>query len=292
MTPLRLICNNYLRILRPWFTDMPELPEVETVCRGLRSQILGQTISGVDVRVEKLRWPIPKDLQMRLSGQTVKAVNRRAKYILIEVGTGVLLIHLGMSGVVKLVETMTPLQKHDHVDLMFSNGTCLRMNDPRKFGAWLWWDRPLNEHPRLRHLGPEPLTDDFNAKSLHRLAQSRRVAVKNFIMDQKVVVGVGNIYASEVLFRVGIDPQRPANQISLSRYKKIVSEIKAVLAEAIEQGGTTIRDFAGTEGKPGYFAQKLLVYGREELPCVNCNEPIRNRRIGGRSSFYCPSCQK
>lgn len=271
---------------------MPELPEVETVCRGLRSLIIGQTITRLDARVDKLRWPIPQGMQSNLSGQTILAINRRAKYILIEVGTGVLLIHLGMSGVAKVVETTTPLQKHDHIDLVFANGTCLRMNDPRKFGAWLWWDGPIEQHPRLRHLGPEPLADDFNAASLHQLAQGRRVAVKNFIMDQKVVVGVGNIYASEVLFRVGIDPLRPANQISLSRYTKLVSEIKVVLAEAIEQGGTTIRDFADAEGKPGYFVQKLMVYGREEQPCLTCKEPIRNRRIGGRSSFYCPKCQK
>ena len=271
---------------------MPELPEVETVCSGLRKLIVGQTVDRVEVRVEKLRWSIPKDLHATLAGLTVLAVDRRAKYILIKVETGVLLIHLGMSGVAKVVDVSTPLQKHDHIDLVFANGTCLRMNDPRRFGSWLWWDGPIDEHPRLRHLGPEPLSDDFNATALHRLAQGRRVAVKNFIMDQKVVVGVGNIYASEVLFRVGIDPQRPANQISLQRYKKLVSEIKVVLTEAIEQGGTTIRDFAGAEGKPGYFVQKLLVYGREEQPCMTCQEPIRNRRIGGRSSFYCPSCQK
>ena len=271
---------------------MPELPEVETVCRGLRSLIVGQTILRVDVRVDKLRWPISKDLPSILSGQSVTAVNRRAKYILIGVDTGVLLIHLGMSGIASIIETTAPLRKHDHIDLVFENGTCLRMNDPRKFGAWLWWERPIEDHPRLRHLGPEPLTDDFSAKSLHRLAQSRRVAVKTFIMDQKVVVGVGNIYASEVLYRVGIDPMCPANNISLIRYKKVVSEIKTVLTEAIEQGGTTIKDFASSEGKPGYFAQKLLVYGREELPCVKCKGPIRNRRIGGRSSFYCPQCQK
>ena len=271
---------------------MPELPEVETVCRGLKPLIVGQTIERIVVRVAKLRWPVSPELRLVLPRQVVKSVSRRAKYILIEVETGVILIHLGMSGVVRIVDVDTPLQKHDHVDLVFDNGTCLRMNDPRRFGSWLWSDGSIDDHPRLRHLGPEPLSDAFNALTLHQLSQSRRVAVKNFIMDQKVVVGVGNIYASEALFRAGIDPMLPAGQIRLSRYKKLVSEIKSVLAEAIEQGGTTIRDFTSADGSPGYFVQKLMVYGREEQPCVTCSEPIRNRRLGGRSSFYCPKCQK
>lgn len=271
---------------------MPELPEVETVCRGLRPLIVGQTIERVDVRVEKLRWPVSPELRLVLPRQVVQSVSRRAKYIQIVVETGVLLIHLGMSGVVRVVNVQTPLQKHDHVDLVFGNGSCLRMNDPRRFGAWLWSDGPIADHPRLRHLGPEPLSDNFNALTLHRLAQNRRVAVKNFIMDQRVVVGVGNIYASEALFKAGIDPMQPAGRISLNRYAKLVAQIKDVLAEAIEQGGTTIRDFTSADGSPGYFVQKLMVYGREEQPCVTCGEPIRNRRIGGRSSFYCPNCQK
>jgi formamidopyrimidine-DNA glycosylase len=270
---------------------MPELPEVETVCSGLRPLIVGQTIVRFDVRIDKLRWPVPPELRLVLPGQTIRTVSRRAKYILIEVDTGTMLIHLGMSGVVQLLQAETPLQKHDHIDLVFSNGNCLRMNDPRRFGAWLWSDGPVADHPRICHLGPEPLSENFNAAILHEQSHSRRVAVKNFIMDQKVVVGVGNIYASEALFRAGIDPIRPAGQISLSRYRKLVIEIKKVLAEAIEQGGTTIRDFTSAEGSPGYFAQRLMVYGREDQPCVACKEPIRNQRIGGRSSFYCPKCQ-
>ncbi len=271
---------------------MPELPEIETVCRGLTPLIVGQTVERVEVRIDKLRWPIPPELRILLPGQSVLSVSRRAKYILIEVEKGVLMIHLGMSGVVRVVKNETELKKHDHVDLVFSNGTCLRMNDPRRFGAWLWSDGAVESHPRIRHLGPEPLSEHFNASSLFQRAGARRVAVKNFIMDQKIVVGVGNIYASEALFRAGVDPMRPAGEISLARYEKLVDAIKAVLAESIKQGGTTIRDFISAEGSPGYFAQKLLVYGREEQPCVICTEPIRNRRIGGRSSFYCPNCQK
>lgn len=270
---------------------MPELPEVETVCNGLRPVIVGQSIKGFDARIEKLRWPIPADLKLILPGQTVLSVRRRAKYILIEVNDGFLIIHLGMSGVARVVDVKTPLLKHDHVDLVFANDTCLRMNDPRKFGAWLWWDGPVDSFPRFLHLGPEPLGDDFNAAYIYHLSQRRRVAIKNFIMDQKVVVGVGNIYASEVLFRVGVDPLRPADQLNRKLYTKLVDEIKSVLRDAITQGGTTIKDFASSEGKPGYFSQKLMVYGREDQPCVNCQEPIRNRRIGGRSSFYCPRCQ-
>ncbi len=271
---------------------MPELPEVETVCRGLRPLIVGQTIERIEVRVEKLRWPITPELRQILPRQKILSVARRAKYILLEVESGLLLIHLGMSGVVRIVDSKTPLQKHDHVDLVFGNGTSLRMNDPRRFGAWLWSCGPVATHPRLRHLGPEPLSRQFNAAALHRLAISRRIAVKNFIMDQKVVVGVGNIYASEALFRAGIDPARPAGEIGPGRYRKLVAEIKAVLVVAIEQGGTTIRDFTSAEGAPGYFSQQLQVYGREGAPCIVCCTPIRNRRIGGRSSFYCPVCQK
>jgi formamidopyrimidine-DNA glycosylase len=271
---------------------MPELPEVETVCRGLKPLIVGETIKRIDVRIDKLRWPVASELQTELPGQTIRSVSRRAKYILIAVDTGLILIHLGMSGVVRVVESETPVQKHDHVDLVLENGTCLRMNDPRRFGAWLWCAGPLENHLRIHHLGPEPLLDEFNATTLFKRSRGRSVAVKNFIMDQKVVVGVGNIYASEALFRAGINPNESAGLISLRRYKKLVFAIKSVLAEAIEQGGTTIRDFASAEGSPGYFMQKLLVYGREEQPCLICNEPIRNRRIGGRSSFYCPKCQK
>lgn len=271
---------------------MPELPEVETVCRGLQPLLVGQTIVRLDIRVAQLRWPFSADMQSALPGQKILSVGRRAKYILIEVGRGVLLVHLGMSGVIRVVDADTPLVKHDHVDLVLANGNCLRMNDPRRFGAWLWTEGAVENHPRLRHLGPEPLTTAFNPEALYRLSKSRRVAVKNFIMDQKVVVGVGNIYASEALFRSGIDPSCPAGDLSLQRYRRLVAEIKDVLLEAVEQGGTTIRDFTSAEGSPGYFVQKLAVYGREEQPCVRCKSSIRNRRIGGRSSFYCPKCQK
>lgn len=270
---------------------MPELPEVETTRRGIEPHILNQRVTGVVIRQPKLRWPIPSQLGRMLSGHAIHAVRRRAKYLLLESDVGTLILHLGMSGSLRILPPDTPVLFHDHFDLLFAN-CCLRLRDPRRFGAVLWSDQPAEQHPLLRHLGPEPLEGAFNGDHLYRQAEKRRGAVKNLIMDGRVVVGVGNIYASESLYRAGIHPNRPANRIAASRYQRLSDEIKSVLAAAIRQGGTTLRDFTQEDGKPGYFAQKLLVYGRGGQPCPGCAAPIRERRIGQRNSFYCSHCQR
>ena len=270
---------------------MPELPEVETTRRGIEPHILNRTVTGVEIRQPKLRWPIPPRLADLLTGQTLRAVRRRAKYLLLESDAGTLILHLGMSGSLRILPPDTPALYHDHFDLQFEH-CCLRLRDPRRFGAVLWSEQPPEQHPLLRALGPEPLEEAFNGDYLYQQAQKRRGPVKNLVMDGHVVVGVGNIYASESLYRAGIHPNRPANRISAGRYRRLGDEIKAVLAAAIQQGGTTLRDFTQEDGKPGYFAQKLLVYGRTGQPCPGCGAPIRERRIGQRNSFYCSHCQR
>ncbi|WP_428608166.1 bifunctional DNA-formamidopyrimidine glycosylase/DNA-(apurinic or apyrimidinic site) lyase [Sedimenticola sp.] len=270
---------------------MPELPEVETTRRGIAPHIEGQRISGVQIRQPQLRWPIAPNLAELVTGRTIRAVERRAKYLLLRLSNGTLILHLGMSGSLRILPRDTAPGKHDHFDLLFKS-CCLRLRDPRRFGAVLWTDQPLAEHPLLAHLGPEPLSDKFDGDYLHRQAGTRRVAVKNLIMDGRVVVGVGNIYANEALFRAGILPTRAANRISADRYARLSEEIKAVLAAAIRQGGTTLRDFQQEDGKPGYFAQELLVYGRTGEPCSQCGAPLKQQRIGQRSSFFCGHCQR
>jgi formamidopyrimidine-DNA glycosylase len=271
---------------------MPELPEVETTRRGIEPHLLGRRVSAVIVRQPRLRWPIAPELPDLLKGRKVLEIGRRGKYLLLRFSHGHLLVHLGMSGSLRILEADTPPRKHDHFDLRLSGGRCLRLRDPRRFGAVLWTDRPPAEHPLLASLGPEPLSDAFDAAHLHRHGSARRSAVKNLIMDSRVVVGVGNIYASEALFRAGIHPSRASNRISLTRYRTLVEAIRAVLAEAIAQGGTTLRDFQQEDGRPGYFAQQLQVYGRAESPCPVCGEPIRSRVIGQRSSYFCRHCQR
>jgi formamidopyrimidine-DNA glycosylase len=270
---------------------MPELPEVETTLRGLEPHLKGQSVVKLVVRNRRLRWPIPSGLEAKLRGQTLLGMRRRAKYLLLEFPHGHLLSHLGMSGSLRLLTGDLTPQKHDHFDLAFANGMCLRYHDPRRFGLLLWTKREPAMHRLIRHLGPEPLSDKFTGEYLYRLAQKRKAAVKNFIMDGRIVVGVGNIYASEALHRAGIHPTRPAGRISLARYQNLASIIKIVLAEAIAAGGTTLKDFLNSAGLPGYFAQKLLVYGREGLPCGTCLSLIRNLTVGQRASFYCPKCQ-
>ncbi|MEJ1354975.1 MAG: bifunctional DNA-formamidopyrimidine glycosylase/DNA-(apurinic or apyrimidinic site) lyase [Candidatus Sedimenticola sp. (ex Thyasira tokunagai)] len=270
---------------------MPELPEVETTRRGIAPHITGKTVTGVTVRNRSLRQPITKGLGRQLKGKTVRAVKRRAKYLLLETDTGTLLLHLGMSGSLRILPPGTPAGVHDHFDLEFAD-CCLRLRDPRRFGLVLWTREPVAEHSLISRLGPEPLSDAFTGDTLQQLAAKRRIPVKNLIMDGKVVVGVGNIYASESLFLSGIHPRRPCNRIALTRYRKLADNIKQVLAAAIAQGGTTLRDFQQENGKPGYFAQKLKVYGREGKPCPNCGSPIKQVRIGQRSSFYCGRCQR
>jgi formamidopyrimidine-DNA glycosylase len=253
---------------------------------------MNQRISRVIVRQARLRWPIPEQLPRLLSRRKIVDVSRRGKYLLIGFHHGHLLIHLGMSGSLRILDRQTPPQQHDHFDLCLSNGRCLRLRDPRRFGAVLWSSDPPDQHPLLAPLGPEPLEEAFNGTYLHQQGLKRRSAIKNLIMDSHVVVGVGNIYASESLFRAGIHPSRASNRISASRYEALAKSIREVLNEAISQGGTTLRDFLQEDGRPGYFAQQLKVYGRTGEPCPRCGESIRSRVIGQRTSYYCRHCQR
>ncbi|UVE18074.1 bifunctional DNA-formamidopyrimidine glycosylase/DNA-(apurinic or apyrimidinic site) lyase [Pseudomonas sp. LS44] len=270
---------------------MPELPEVETTRRGIEPYLKGQRVSRVIVRERRLRWPIPEDLDVRLSGQRIVSVERRAKYLLIGAEVGTLISHLGMSGSLRLIEQGLPAAKHEHVDIELESGLALRYTDPRRFGALLWSDDPLN-HELLRKLGPEPLTDLFDGERLYQLARGKNIAIKPFIMDNAVVVGVGNIYASEALFAAGIDPRRAAGSVSRARYVRLAQEIKRILAHAIERGGTTLRDFVGGDGQPGYFQQELFVYGRGGEFCKSCGSTLREVKLGQRASVYCPRCQR
>lgn len=271
---------------------MPELPEVETTRMGIEPHIQGQSVSKVIVRNSRLRWPVPDYLEGQLRGKVIKAVKRRAKYLLLDLEGGTLIVHLGMSGSLRIVKAEEPARKHDHIDIVLGNGCSLRYHDPRRFGAVLWSDQPIHEHELLKKLGPEPLSDDFTPQRLYRLSRNKTQAVKTFIMDSHIVVGVGNIYANEALFKAGIRPDRPAGKISARRYEKLTEHIKATLAEAIQQGGTTLRDFVGGDGKPGYFKQRLTVYGRTDESCVNCGSPIIETRLGNRGTFYCKKCQR
>lgn len=271
-------------------SDMPELPEVETTRRGISPHLVKQKITDIIIRQPKLRWPIPADLPNRLIGQTIHTVKRRAKYLLIETESGTLIMHLGMSGSLRIIPGSTPAGGHDHFDLVLGK-SCLRLRDPRRFGAVLWTDNDINQHSLIAKLGPEPLSDAFDVEYLYAQSRKRNVAIKNFIMNAHIVVGVGNIYASESLFLAGINPKRKAGKISKQRFAKLVQSIKSVLTKAIKQGGTTLKDFSNEEGKPGYFKQELQVYGRPGEACYTCAAPIQQAMIGQRSSYYCPHCQ-
>ncbi|WP_339080390.1 bifunctional DNA-formamidopyrimidine glycosylase/DNA-(apurinic or apyrimidinic site) lyase [Pseudomonas sp. TMP9] len=270
---------------------MPELPEVETTRRGIAPFLEGQRVSRVIVRERRLRWPVPEDLDIQLSGQLIESVERRAKYLLINAESGTLISHLGMSGSLRLVERGLPAAKHEHVDIELESGLALRYTDPRRFGSLLWSNDPLN-HVLLSKLGPEPLTELFDGERLFQQSRGRVIAVKPFIMDNAVVVGVGNIYASEALFAAGIDPRREAGSVSRARYLSLAIEIKRILAHAIERGGTTLRDFVGGDGLPGYFQQELFVYGRGGEFCKHCGSTLREIKLGQRASVYCPRCQR
>lgn len=270
---------------------MPELPEVETTRRGIQPYIDQQQVEQVLVRQAKLRWPVPNEIQ-HMIGQTVESVTRRGKYILLETATGTALIHLGMSGSLRVVEKDTPAEKHDHVDIVLATGKAIRLRDPRRFGAVLWTTANPLKHKLIRSLGPEPLTDDFNADYLYQASRGRSMSIKQFIMNGHIVVGVGNIYACESLFSSNISPKWAAGKVSKARYQKLVVEIKAVLAKAIEQGGTTLQDFVQVEGSPGYFKQQLNVYGRAGEACFTCDTPIKQITQGQRSTFYCARCQR
>ncbi|CEA04384.1 formamidopyrimidine-DNA glycosylase [Pseudomonas saudimassiliensis] len=270
---------------------MPELPEVETTRRGIAPHLEGHRVTRLIVRDSRLRWPIPEDLAIQIENQTFTAVRRRAKYLLMDIGGGTLISHLGMSGNLRLVPAATPVLKHEHVDIELDSGLTLRYTDPRRFGAMLW-QRAGEVHPLLANLGPEPLSTEFDGERLYQLSRKRSMAVKPFIMDNAVVVGVGNIYATEALFAAGIDPRREAGRISRARYLALAEEIKKVLARAIDSGGTTLRDFIGGDGKPGYFKQELFVYGRGGQLCKVCGTTLSECRLGQRSSVFCRRCQR
>lgn len=268
---------------------MPELPEVETTLRGLTPHITHHTVSKVHIYQPQLRWLIPDDIQ-QIEGLSSHQLERRAKYLLWHFSAGTIVMHLGMSGTMRVVDKNSELKKHDHFEVVFENGKALRFNDPRRFGAVLW---QTNSQPLsiMSALGPEPLTDEFSGEYLHQKLKKRKGAIKNAIMTNAVVVGVGNIYASESLFLSGIHPKRAANRISQKRCERLADNIKTVLQKAIAQGGTTLKDFTQADGSPGYFAQELNVYGRAEKPCPRCQSPIKKVTLGQRSSFYCPQCQ-
>lgn len=276
---------------------MPELPEVEITRRGLLP-LQGQVVKNVVIRNASMRWPIPADLPQTLKNQRLVTLNRRAKYILAEFETmssdtkGTLLLHLGMSGRISLLDRNYPPEKHDHFDIEFENGAVLRLRDPRRFGAVLWAGLAVNKHALLSMLGPEPLDDAFNGQYLHQNLRARTTAIKVAIMDSHLVVGVGNIYASESLFRARIHPETPANKVSLVKCENLATEIKATLNDALKAGGSSLRDFFGVDGNIGYFQQEYYAYGRTGEPCKVCGKPIKCIRLGQRSTFFCASCQK
>ena len=273
---------------------MPELPEVETSRRGISPHLVNQTIEKLIVRNGKLRWPVPRNLAKKVTGRRITAIDRRAKYLLIRLDSGeggTLVVHLGMSGSLRVVTGSEPHGSHDHVDLMCANGKVLRFNDPRRFGAWLWYDEADEDYELLNHLGPEPLTDEFNGDYLFAQSRKKKQPVKHFIMSGPVVVGVGNIYANEALFMAGIRPTRQAGRLTRQNCQQLVAHIKTVLTHTIEQGGTTLKDFVGSDGKPGYFKQELRVYGRQGESYVQCEATLKEIRMANRSSVYCPSCQ-
>jgi formamidopyrimidine-DNA glycosylase len=271
---------------------MPELPEVETTRRGIEPQVLGKRVTAVVVRRRDLRQPVSASIEA-IAGRRFTGVRRRAKYLLLEMDDGgTLLIHLGMSGSLRVAGASQPWRTHDHLGITLATGKQLRFHDPRRFGLVLWVAGNPLEHPLLANLGPEPLDGGFTAAHLTAACARRAAAIKLVIMDAKVVVGVGNIYASEALFRAGIRPQTPARRLSKARLAKLVAAIRAVLTEAIAAGGTTLRDFLHTTGEPGYFKQQLFVYGRQGEPCRACGTPIRHSVLGQRATYHCPLCQK
>lgn len=271
---------------------MPELPEVETTLRGLEPHLAGQRIADAVIRQPHLRWQIPRELPHILRQQTIRALHRRAKYLLVECESGMLILHLGMSGSLRILPAATPPKVHEHFDLVLENDTLMRLRDPRRFGAVLWHVGDPAQHPLLAKLGVEPLQDGFDAPYLHQALRTRSAAIKLVIMDSHLVVGVGNIYANEALFRAGIRPQLEANKLSKPRCARLVQSIRAVLTEAIALGGSTLRDFVGSDGSAGYFQQHYFVYGRAGEPCRTCATPIKQIQQGQRSSFYCSVCQK
>ena len=270
---------------------MPELPEVETIMRGLIPHLENAVIHDVVVRQPQLRWPIPIALNDHLIQQKIIKLSRRGKYLLLHMTTGTLIIHMGMSGSLRILASTTPPTRHDHVDIIFGTSLLLRYNDPRRFGTILWTDDSPLKHRLLQSLGIEPLDVNFTGDYLKSLAFKKRVAIKSLIMNSHVVTGIGNIYAAEALFMAKIHPTTPAEAISLSQCNRLVESIKQILQSAIQQGGTTIKDFINSEGKPGYFTQQLSVYGRGGMPCKACNTPLQTMQLGQRNTVFCGSCQ-
>ncbi len=271
---------------------MPELPEVETTRRGIQPHIEGRVVKKLVVRQPSLRWLVPEELPAIVKGQRIASVERRAKYLLLGFTKGTAIIHLGMSGSLRIIKATEPPMAHDHVDWILEDGRALRFTDPRRFGCLLWQGKGEAQHALLASLGPEPLSSEFDGELLYQRSRNRKSPVKTFIMDNKIVVGVGNIYANEALYAAGIRPDRAAGSISRKRYLCLAEEIKKVLAKAIEQGGTTLRDFVGGDGKPGYFKQELMVYGRGGQPCRHCRKLLTEVRLGQRSTVYCRACQR
>lgn len=269
---------------------MPELPEVETILRGIQPHVEHQCIRTVLIRQRRLRWEIPPQIERELQGQNIKKLSRRGKYLLFETTNGTAIFHFGMSGSLRLLQKTTLAGKHDHVELHFDD-FILRYTDPRRFGAFLWTKEDPGDHPLLAHLGVEPLTEDLTGNYLYLKSRTRKLGIKQFIMNSSIVVGIGNIYAVESLFLAKIDPQKSSHLLSLEDFERLCAAIKKVLAAAIHQGGTTLRDFLDTSGQPGYFKQKLYVYGREGLPCQICKTPLTNIRIQNRATVFCSRCQ-
>ncbi len=270
---------------------MPELPEVETTRRGLVPLLCGARITALVVRDRRLRWPIAPALEALLPGRTITRIDRRGKYLLLDLGEGSLIIHLGMSGSLQMVAASKPPGPWDPFDIVVAGGQCLRMRDPRRFGALLYSD-DLSRHPLLRQLGPEPLEAEFSGAHLYRRARGRRIAIRDFLLNGQIVAGIGNIYANEALFSAGIHPGRAAGRISQTRYEALAAAIVAVLNRALAVGGTTLKDFSGSDGRPGYFQQQLQVYGRTGEPCPGCGTPIVRLSHLARSGYYCPHCQR
>lgn len=270
---------------------MPELPEVETTLRGIEPHVLNLPINNIWIREKKLRWPIPVGkIKQGLIGNSFSSIKRRAKYLILKSNRGSLLIHLGMSGSLRIFPYFVEPEKHDHVDFGFKNGSFLRFTDPRKFGSILWTQDAEN-HPLIKNLGPEPLGNSFSGEYLFQLSRKRKTSIKNFIMNANIIAGVGNIYASEALFLSGIRPQKRAGSLSRKQFELLALGIKEILQSSIDQGGTTLRDFVGSNNKPGYFKNKLKVYGRAGQSCTACSKELKQIRLGQRSSVYCPQCQ-
>lgn len=271
---------------------MPELPEVETTKRGISPHVVGKKVKQVIIRNRQLRWPIPDDLEQLIEGKKLLDISRRGKYLLLRFNHGTAIWHLGMSGSLRLVPSNLEPEKHDHVDWVFNQKISLRFNDPRRFGALLWTDEPIEQHKLLKNLGPEPLSDSFTNIYLFKTSRKRSTPIKTWLMNAKTVVGVGNIYANEALFASGIHPLQTTQTLSKVKCQTLCTHVKRILSAAIAQGGTTLKDFVGGDGKPGYFAQELQVYGRGGQPCNQCKTPLKEIRLNQRATVYCPKCQK